>query len=84
MPFEFFLVIERLFTLQINLGRSTVVHSNSIPPKEHQIDMAMKNMQLTEASNRQFRYGDGIPIKTSRTSQAPNKMPPGIFEVPVL
>ncbi|KAK1404837.1 Mitogen-activated protein kinase [Heracleum sosnowskyi] len=59
-----------------SLPRSTVVHSNSIPPKEHPVDMAMKNMQLTEASNRQFRYGDGNPIKTSRTSQAPNKMPP--------
>ncbi|XP_074370553.1 mitogen-activated protein kinase 10-like isoform X2 [Apium graveolens] len=60
-----------------SLPRSTVVHSNSIPPKEHPVDMGMKNMQLTEASSRQFRYGDGNPIKTSRTSQALNKMPPG-------
>uniref|UniRef100_A0A162ACT1 mitogen-activated protein kinase n=1 Tax=Daucus carota subsp. sativus TaxID=79200 RepID=A0A162ACT1_DAUCS len=60
-----------------SLPRSTVVHSNSIPPKEQPVDMALRNMQLTEAScNKQFRYGDGIPVKSSRTSQVPNKMPP--------
>lgn len=61
-----------------------MVHSNSIPPKEQPVDMALRNMQLTEAScNKQFRYGDGIPVKSSRTSQVPNKMPPGILKVPV-
>lgn len=56
-----------------SLPRSTIVHSNIMPPKEQQSNAYItKDRQLKEDSrNSHSKYGDSIPGSLSRTSPAP-------------
>ncbi|KAL2483442.1 Mitogen-activated protein kinase 20 [Forsythia ovata] len=60
----------------VSLPRSTIVHSNSIPPKEHQTVSNIKDRQNSEeACSRNSRDSDGLHNCLSRTLQPPQRIP---------
>lgn len=73
-----------------SLPRSTIVHSNTVPPKEQSnVAACFKDRQTTEdlVNNRNSRDADGIFGSLSRTSQAPQRIPsakPGKVVGPVI
>uniref|UniRef100_A0A5B7A2K0 mitogen-activated protein kinase n=1 Tax=Davidia involucrata TaxID=16924 RepID=A0A5B7A2K0_DAVIN len=59
-----------------SLPRSTIVHSNTIPPKEQSNVTTFKDQKIVEElCNRNSKDADGIPGNVSRTSQAPRRIP---------
>ncbi|GKV15502.1 hypothetical protein SLEP1_g26289 [Rubroshorea leprosula] len=71
-----------------SLPRSTVVHSNTIPPKDQPNINSFKDRQTTEeAYNKNSRERVAIPINISRTLHAPQRIPlakPGKVVGPVV
>ncbi|XP_059663331.1 mitogen-activated protein kinase 20 isoform X1 [Cornus florida] len=61
----------------VSLPRSTIVPSNTVPPKEPPNVPTFKDRQcVVESCSRNSRDTDGIPGNLSRTSLAPQRMPP--------
>ncbi|KAK2989459.1 hypothetical protein RJ640_023617 [Escallonia rubra] len=71
-----------------SLPRSTIVHSNTIPPKEQPTVAIFKDRRTAdESSSRNSSDADGIPGSLSRTAQAPQRIPlakPGRVVGPVV
>ncbi|GLU04009.1 hypothetical protein SLE2022_211760 [Rubroshorea leprosula] len=71
-----------------SLPRSTVVHSNTIPPKEQPNINSFKDRQTTEeAYNKNSRERLAIPMNISRTLHGPQRIPlakPGKVVGPVV
>ncbi|XP_010272645.1 PREDICTED: mitogen-activated protein kinase 8-like [Nelumbo nucifera] len=71
----------------VSLPRSTVVHSNTIPPKDTNLG-SLKDRQIPdEASNKNSRETDGTSGSISRTLYAPHRIPlakPGKVVGPVM
>ncbi|KAK3039074.1 hypothetical protein RJ639_028525 [Escallonia herrerae] len=71
-----------------SLPRSTIVHSNTIPPKEQPTVAIFKDRRTAdESSSRNSSDVDGIPGSLSRTAQAPQRIPlakPGRVVGPVV
>ncbi|CAK9133187.1 unnamed protein product [Ilex paraguariensis] len=72
----------------VSLPRSTIVHSNTIPPKEQLNVATLKDQQVDkDLCNRKSRNSDGINGSLTRNSQAPQKIPlakPGKVVGPVV
>ncbi|GLT54272.1 hypothetical protein SLA2020_274840 [Shorea laevis] len=72
----------------VSLPRSTIVHSNTIPPKEQSNNASFKDRQTAEeAYNKNSRDTDRIPMNLGRTMQAPQRIPlakPGKVVGPVV
>ncbi|XP_059663333.1 mitogen-activated protein kinase 20 isoform X2 [Cornus florida] len=69
----------------VSLPRSTIVPSNTVPPKEPPNVPTFKDRQcVVESCSRNSRDTDGIPGNLSRTSLAPQRMPPGKVVGPVI
>lgn len=71
-----------IIRLVLTFCRSTIVHSDIIPPKEqHSNAFITKDRQFKEdLCNSHSKFGDGIPGNLSRTSQAPQRIPQGNLE----
>lgn len=66
------------FSFSMIFHRSTIVHSNSIPPKEQSNIASFKDRQTAEdAYNKNSRDTDRIPMNVGRNMQAPQRIPLG-------
>ncbi|XP_010247564.1 PREDICTED: mitogen-activated protein kinase 7-like [Nelumbo nucifera] len=72
----------------VSLPRSTVVHSNTIPPKDQTSLASLRERQIQEeACNKSSRNMEGVSGSIPRTLQAPHKIPlakPGKVVGPVM
>ncbi|XP_058101162.1 mitogen-activated protein kinase 10-like [Magnolia sinica] len=71
----------------VSLPRSTVVHSNTIPPREQPTFTSCKDRQVPEESCKNSRDTDAVVGHPPRTSQAPQRIPlakPGKVVGPVV
>ncbi|KAJ7960678.1 Mitogen-activated protein kinase [Quillaja saponaria] len=71
----------------VSLPRSTIVHSNSIPPREKPNVPSSKDRQIAEDYNRNSRDAEGVPVNVSRSMQGPQRIPlakPGKVVGPVV
>ncbi|PQM37176.1 mitogen-activated protein kinase 11 [Prunus yedoensis var. nudiflora] len=57
----------------VSLPRSTIVHSNTVPPKEQQNYAFLKDQKNAEESYKNSRDNEGIHVNLSRTMQTPQK-----------
>ncbi|XWS44468.1 hypothetical protein CRYUN_Cryun15aG0047300 [Craigia yunnanensis] len=64
----------------VSLPRSTIVHSNTIAPKEQPSINSVKDGQnAEEAYSKSSRETEAVPVHLSRTLQAQQKIPLGMF-----
>lgn len=72
----------------VSLPRSTIVHSNTVPPKEQSNIASYKDRQSAEgAYNKSSRDPDRIPMNLARTAHGPQRIPlakPGKVVGPVI
>ncbi|XVF14499.1 hypothetical protein REPUB_Repub09cG0065700 [Reevesia pubescens] len=72
----------------VSLPRSTIVHSNTITPKEQQSINSLKDRQnAEEAYSKSSRETEAVPVHLSRTMQAQQRIPlakPGKVVGPVV
>ncbi|PRQ52070.1 putative mitogen-activated protein kinase CMGC-MAPK family [Rosa chinensis] len=71
----------------VSLPRSTIVHSNTVPPKEQQNYAYLKDQKHAEEAYKNSRDTEGIHVNLSRTMQAPQRIPlakPGRVVGPVV
>ncbi|KAL6144230.1 hypothetical protein ACLB2K_054925 [Fragaria x ananassa] len=70
-----------------SLPRSTIVHSNTVPPKEQQNYAYVKDPKQADEVYKNSRDTEGIHVNLSRTMQAPQRIPlakPGRVVGPVV
>ncbi|KAJ9147175.1 hypothetical protein P3X46_029367 [Hevea brasiliensis] len=58
----------------VSLPRSTIIHSNTIPPREQTIACLRDRQSAEETYNKTSRYSDGTHVNIS-TLQAPQRIP---------
>lgn len=60
--------------------RSTIVHSNTVAPKDQPSINSLKDRQnAEEVYSKSSRETEAVPVHTSRTLQAQQRFPLGIF-----
>ncbi|KAH7577445.1 hypothetical protein ACOSP7_001651 [Xanthoceras sorbifolium] len=57
----------------VSLPRSTIVHANTVPPKEQNNGASLRDRQAEEVYNKNSRETEGIPANLSRAMQAPQR-----------
>ncbi|XP_058219303.1 mitogen-activated protein kinase 20-like isoform X2 [Rhododendron vialii] len=70
-----------------SLPRSTIVHANTVPPKEQANAPTFRDRPGDSCSNRNSKDMDGVPVNPSRSSQAQQRIPlakPGRVVGPVV
>lgn len=60
--------------------RSTIVHSNTVPPKEQQ-NLSRDRQAAQEVYNKNSKESEGIPANLSRTLPAQQRFPLGIISL---
>ncbi|KAL6286929.1 hypothetical protein ACE6H2_011319 [Prunus campanulata] len=58
----------------VSLPRSTIVHSNTVPPKEQQNYAFLKDQKNAEEAYKNSRDNEGIHVNLSRTMQTPQRI----------
>ncbi|KAH7533739.1 hypothetical protein FEM48_Zijuj04G0163600 [Ziziphus jujuba var. spinosa] len=59
----------------VSLPRSTIVHSNTIPPKEQHNFVSYRDRQTAEESYKNSRDTETVQVNLSRTMQTPQRIP---------
>lgn len=67
--------------------RSTIVHSNTVPPKDQHNYASFKDRQNAEEAYKNSKDTEAVHVNIARSMQAPQRIPLGtfsryIFEVP--
>ena len=60
--------------------RSTIVHSNTVPPKEQQNYAFLKDQKNAEEAYRNSRDSEAVHVNLSRTMQTPQRISLGTLD----
>lgn len=67
-------MIKMIISNALYLYRSTIVHSNTVPPKEQQNYAFLKDQKNAEEAYKNSRDNEGIHVNLSRTMQTPQRI----------
>lgn len=73
-----------LLVIPIDGCRSTIVHANTVPPKEQANAPTFRDRPGDSCSNRNSKDMDGVPVNPSRSSQAQQRIPLGTLSLSLL